>query len=100
MANHIARQLSKNVANPLADQFGWRLERMPTEIKLLLTHILSGSLYEIEAYPAARHYNFIEFCHDEMPAELMEVVTPLLQRFDSYDVRTVGTILKVLALSM
>ena len=101
LTNPIGYYLSQRVADPLADEFGDRLERMTKEIKLLLINILSGVLHELAVYPNISEYSFIEYCLDlEMPADRRTSVMPLLRQFDGYDSSTIETILMVLVLSM
>ena len=101
MYNHIGHYLAKNVAQPLAAEFGDRLEHMTKNVKLLLIHILSGALHQMEVCPALDNYSFIQFCRDEdMPDELLADVLPLLQMFDQHDSQTIEKILMVLVLSM
>jgi len=101
MQNPIGYYLSERVANPLADEYGDRLERMTKAEKLLLISILAGGLHELECHPGIEEYSFLEYCQDsEMPADLIASVNPLLQQFDEYDSSTVETILLVLAMSM
>jgi len=101
MYNHIGHYLALNVAQPLARQFGDRLEDMPKAEKLLLINVLSGGLHELETCPALNDYSFIQFCRDEdMPEDLLADVLPLLQMFDQHDSQTIEKILMVLVLSM
>jgi len=101
MYNHIGFYLATKVAQPLASEFGDRLEDMTKNIKLLLIHILSGTLHQMETCPALNDYSFIQFCRDEdMPEDLLADVLPLLQMFDQYDSQTIEKILMVLVLSM
>jgi hypothetical protein len=101
MHNHIGHYLATKVAQPLAAEFGDRLERMSKTEKLLLINILSGGLHELAVYPNISEYSFIEFCLDsEMPAARRTSVMPLLRQFDGYDSSTIETILMVLVLSM
>jgi len=90
-----------NVAQPLAAEFGDRLERMSKTEKLLLIKILSGGLHELEIYPNIEEYSFVEYVKDsEMGSDCLAPVMTLLQQFDEYDSKTVETILMVLILSM
>jgi len=101
MHNHIGHYLALNVAQPLARQFGDRLEFMPKAEKLLLIHILSGGLHELEIYPNIEEYSFVEYVQDsEMGSDRLAPVMPLLRQFDEYDAKTVETILLVLAMSL
>jgi len=102
MDNNINFYLPKNIAKPLADQYGDQLEEMPLSIKLLLIHALSGGLHEREISPPLSDYSFVEFCHEQgMADDLLADVLPLLQMFDEYDsASTSQMILLVLALSM
>jgi|GEM_PF-1288581 len=101
MHNHIGFYLATKVAQPLAAEFGDRLERMSKTEKLLLIHILSGGLHELEVYPSITEYSFVEYVKDsEMTGDCLAPVMPLLQQFDDYDSSTIETILMVLVLSM
>jgi len=101
MQNHIGHYLAKNVAQPLAAEFGDRLEHMTKNVKLLLIHILSGGLHELEICPAMDEYSFVTYCHEQgMADDLLADVLPLLQMFDEYDSQTIEKILMVLVLSM
>jgi len=101
MDNNINHYLPKNIATPLADQYGDQLEEMPLSIKLLLIHALSGGLHELAISPPLSDYSFIEFCHEQgMPDDLLDGVLPLLEQFDGYDASTIEKILMVLAISM
>jgi len=88
------------VAQPLASEFGDRLERMTKTEKLLLINILSGVLHElettlVESYTTAQYIS-AQGIHPDVVGNLM----PLLERFDEYDDNTNQTILMVLILSM
>jgi len=99
--NHIGHYLALNVAQPLADEFGDRLEHMTKNVKLLLINVLSGGLHELEICPAIDEYSFVEYCHEQgMPDDLLADVLPLLQLFDEYDSSTIQTIVMVLAMSL
>ena len=101
MYNHIGHYLALNVAQPLARQFGDRLEHMTKNVKLLLIHILSGVLHDLEICPAMDEYSFVTYCHErEIPDDLLADVLPLLQMFDEYDSKTIETVLRVLAMSL
>ena len=101
MYNHIGFYLAKNVAQPLAAEFGDRLEHMTKNVKLLLIHVLSGVLHDLEICPAMDECSFVTYCDErEIPDDLLADVLPLLQLFDEYDSKTVETILIVLVLSM
>jgi len=102
MDNNIDRYLPKKIAKPLADQYGDQLEEMPLSTKLLLIHVLSGGLHELEICPPLSDYSFVEFCHEQgMADDLLAEILPLLQMFDEYDsASTSQMILLVLALSM
>jgi len=101
MHNDIGHHLAKNVAQPLAHEYGDRLEYMPKAEKLLLINILSGGLHEFETCPAMHEYSFVTYCHEQgMPDDLLASVLPLLQMFDEYDSKTVETILMVLGMSL
>ena len=100
MYNHIGFYLALKVAQPLAAEFGDRLERMTKTEKLLLINILSGVLHElettlVESYTTAQ-YIHAQGIHPDVVGNLM----PLLERFDEYDDSTNQTILMVLILSM
>jgi len=88
------------VSQPLAAEFGDRLERMSKTEKLLLINILSGVLHElettlVESYTTAQYIS-AQGIHPDVVGNLM----PLLERFDEYDDSTNQTILMVLILSM
>ena len=101
MDNNINHYLPKNIATPLADQYGDQLEEMPLSIKLLLIHVLTGGLHELAICPPLSDYSFVEFCHEKgMPDDLLDDVLPLLEQFDKYDSSTAQAIVLVLALSM
>jgi len=101
MQNHIGHYLAKNVAQPLAHEYGDRLEYMPKAEKLLLINVLSGGLHELEISPLMDEYSFVEYCHEQgVPDDLLASVLPLLQQFDEYDSKTIETILVVLAMSL
>jgi len=101
MQNPIGYYLSERVANPLADEYGDRLEDMTKNVKLLLISILAGGLHELECHPGIEEYSFLEYCQDsEMPADLLADVLPLLQMFDEYDSSTIQTIVMVLSMSL
>ena len=100
MYNHIGFYLALKVAQPLAAEFGDRLERMTKTEKLLLINILSGVLHElettlVESYTTAQYIS-AQGIHPDVVGNLM----PLLERFDEYDDSTNQTILMVLILSM
>jgi len=99
--NHIGFYLAANVAQPLAAEFGDRLEDMTKNDKLLLIHILSGGLSELERFPNIEEYSFLEYVQDsEMGSDCLTPVMPLLRQFDEYDSKTIETILVVLAMSL
>jgi len=101
MDNNINHYLPKIVAKYLADQYGDQLEEMPLSTKLLLIHVLSGGLHELETCPYPINYSFVDYCHGKgMADDLLDGVLPLLEQFDKYDSSTVQAILLVLALSM
>jgi len=98
--NHLGFYLSQRIAQPLADEFGDRLERMTKAEKLLLINILSGVLHElettlVESYTAAE-YIFMQGINLDVVGNLM----PLLERFDEHDSSTNQTIVMVLGLSL
>jgi len=102
MPTDIRRHLIPEIANPLAHEYGDRLEYMPKSEKLLLINVLSGGLHELEISPAMDEYSFVEYCHEQGMADdlLASIRLPLLQQFDEYDSKTVETILLVLAMSL
>jgi hypothetical protein len=100
MYNHLGFYLATKVAQPLAAEFGDRLERMSKPEKLLLINILSGVLHELEA-TLMESYSAAEYIHEQgIHPDVVGNLTPLLERFDEYDSSTNQTILMVLVLSM
>ena len=100
MHNHIGHYLALKVAQPLAAEFGDRLERMSKTEKLLLINILSGVLHELESI-RVESYSAAEYIHEQgIHPDVVGNLMPLLERFDEYDSSTNQTIVMVLALSL